>query len=533
MADKDPGYSAFIKAVAGDGTSPPDVRVLSGWLGASGEEGHVRLYLDSSLSTYVDIPGDAILYSEEIANSHPAGQRTVWVKSDADLKEGGSAITRAAKFLFGQVQQDFLGGVPSAPGAAQQAGAARQRPDAQATQLCLTYKPGCERTGITGDCESNLVPCGGPGPGRPFTQLSCSAIGACGSNVCAVAAARTDSMMGCFDAPRGPSMTDVCPQTQSGHQCHTNCCRISDFVQAQAQAAPTTQICITPTLANCITSHGCHATMFGCHPQTRFCNSAVDACPSSLGCTFACDPTIFQQQQQFVGAANKPVLLPGPGTSSLCITDNCQTPILKCTPASTPDPCATALPALCQPRVAVQQQPGMVTITCFTCFGCHGGDVAQNCVGQTFQTGHTCPCPPATGIQCQPVQTQQNCPPVSQHPPQCCFGQTFQTGIAGCNNYGAAQNCVGQTFQTGHTCPCPPATGVQCQPWATEQNCPPPSPPPRCCVGQTFHTGIQGCDNAQALASGPGWTCLGCNQGTHYPQCNSHVGVCATRPPCF
>src|SRR5215212_1141630 len=278
MADKDPGYSPFIKAVAGDGTSPPDVRVLTGWLGASGEEGYVRLYLDSSLSTYVDVPGDAILYSEEIPNSHPAGQRTVWVKRDADLKEGGSAITRAAKFLFGQVQQDFLGsagGVPSAPGASpQQVGAAAQRP--QPTHLCLTYKPGCERTGITGDCESNLNPCMGPGPGRPFTQLSCSAIGACGSNVCNVAAARTDSMMGCFDRP-------------------------------QAQAYPPSVICLAasgfcprPTLANCITRDiRCVASGINC-PTFGGCPSAVDACPSSLGCTFACnvDFTIFQQQPQ-------------------------------------------------------------------------------------------------------------------------------------------------------------------------------------------------------------------------------------------
>ncbi|HEX3581561.1 MAG TPA: hypothetical protein VH087_07340, partial [Thermoanaerobaculia bacterium] len=127
MAEKDPAYSPFVQAVAGDGSSAPEVRMLKGWLGPSGEEGHVRLYLDASLSTYVDIPRDAVLYSEEIPNSHPSGERTVWVKSGAEVKEGGSALARAAKFLTGSVQQDYVGG-GGAPG----------------TDVCLTYKPGCE-----------------------------------------------------------------------------------------------------------------------------------------------------------------------------------------------------------------------------------------------------------------------------------------------------------------------------------------------------------------------------------------------------
>ncbi len=388
MAEKKTSYSPFIEAVAGDGTSPPDVRVLTGWLGTSGEEGHARLYLDSGLGTFADIPSDAILYTEEIPNSHPAGARTVWVKQGAELKEGGSAISRAAKFLLGQVQQDFIGARAAA------GGALAQIPD---TRLCLTVKPGCEL-------------------------------------------------------------------------------------------------------------------------------SAVDACPSALGCTI--DTTIFRQPQFFAFRPRVPITQPGPGTSNLCATINCQTPVLAC-----PDPhpsvgsvCSTEVPALCPdprffragPRVPITQPgPGTsnlcVTINCqtpvFACPDPHPSvgrvcstevpalcpnllaGFAQACVGQTFQTGHTCPCPPATGQQCVPPPTL-GCPPVSQHPPQCCFGQTFQTGIQGC---GGEQACAGQTFQTGHSCACPPGL----------------------------------------FAVNAGWTSLGCNQQTHYPQCNSNVGVCATRPPCF
>lgn len=104
MADSS-GYSKFIEAVAGDGKTAPDVRVLGGWLGPAADDATVRLYLDSSLGVYLDIARDAVLYSEEVPNSHPAGASTMWVRSDAELREGGSALARAAKFLSGPVQQ--------------------------------------------------------------------------------------------------------------------------------------------------------------------------------------------------------------------------------------------------------------------------------------------------------------------------------------------------------------------------------------------------------------------------------------------
>lgn len=641
MADKDPGYSPFIQAVAGDGTSPPDVRVLSGWLGASGEEGFVRLYLDSSLSTYVDIPKDAILYSEEIPSSHPAGQRTVWVKSDAELKEGGSAITRAAKFLFGQVQQDFLGGgaqpapggEASAPGARPEAAAAAQ-PQALATPLCLTYRPGCERTGITGDCQSNLQPCITQTEMPPrcgFTRIPCSAIDACPTRLCpqqygqqqfgapvTALCPRTNlcprptlircqqsqfiqcqqTAIGCATAGACPSAVDACPsslgctfacnvdftifqQTPVLQQRQPQNFAVPQFDAQQQFAqqqfgAPATWICPAPTRVNCITTHNC-ATRFVC-PTLGGCPSAVDACPSSLGCTFACnvDFTVFQQtpvlqqtpvfqQPQFdanvfgggfVGAGPNVPITQTP--SALCITNNCQTPILACPNPSTVKACSTAVPALC-PNQPLQPR-------------------AAECVGQTFQTGASCPCSPQAAVASGPGWTCY-CPPQHTIYPQCPTGHTGCVTYP-CWDFAAAQNCVGQTFQTGHTCPCPPATGQQCVPPATQQNCPPPSPPPKCCVGQTFQTG-HSCPCPQAfgeqstefcptsggcggqaightapgwcgggggqhtghpcITGGPctgfaqnaGWTSLGCNPQTHYPQCNSSVGVCATRPPCF
>jgi hypothetical protein len=146
MADQKSDYSRFVQAVAGDGTTVPDVRMLRGWLGASGQEGRVRLYLDASLGTFVDVSRDAILYKEEVSNSHPAGAQTVWVKGDAQILEGGSALSRAARFLSGPVQQDFLGG--------------GQYPQ---TIACLTLKPGCEAPGRLPEGAQYQARVSGPG----------------------------------------------------------------------------------------------------------------------------------------------------------------------------------------------------------------------------------------------------------------------------------------------------------------------------------------------------------------------------------
>ena len=261
MADRESVYSPFVKAVAGDGTTPPDVRVLKGWLGASGEEGFVRLYLDLELSTYVDIPSDAVLYSEGVPDSHPAGERHVWVPRNAELKEGGSAIARASKFLFGEVQRDFLGGARQQQ--PQAGGAAVQIPE---TKLCLTFKPGCERTGFTGQCESSLNPCitVTEMPQRCLTRMpGCEHTGFTGN----------------CESSLNPCIT----VTEVSQRCLTRVpgCEPTGFT-GNCESSLNPCITVTEMPQRCLTRIPC---------------SAIDACPSSLGCTF--DTTIVQQQQRF------------------------------------------------------------------------------------------------------------------------------------------------------------------------------------------------------------------------------------------
>jgi hypothetical protein len=150
MADDKQKNADFIGHVVGDPKNPQETRMLTGWFGESGEEGYRRLYTDAELSNYVDIPDDAILHSESLKDVQPSGSVIVWIKSDAALKQGGSASSRAARFLQGQVQQDFASA--GAAGSLEKAGL-----------RCATQVPCGEPTGFTGEC-TNQPEVGGAWP---------------------------------------------------------------------------------------------------------------------------------------------------------------------------------------------------------------------------------------------------------------------------------------------------------------------------------------------------------------------------------
>jgi len=139
MADEKHKNADFIGHVVGDAKNPQETRMLTGWFGESGEDGYRRLYTDAELSSYIDIPDDAILYTEPLKDVQPLGGVIVWIKRDAALKQGGSAASRAARFLQGQVQQDFASA--GAPGSIEKAGL-----------RCVTEVPCGEPTGFTGQC---------------------------------------------------------------------------------------------------------------------------------------------------------------------------------------------------------------------------------------------------------------------------------------------------------------------------------------------------------------------------------------------
>src|ERR1700686_5588096 len=56
MANNDtPKHAGFVERVVSDAKNPPETRMLTGWLGESGEEGYKRVYTDAKRSASVRI----------------------------------------------------------------------------------------------------------------------------------------------------------------------------------------------------------------------------------------------------------------------------------------------------------------------------------------------------------------------------------------------------------------------------------------------------------------------------------------------
>src|SRR5215212_5276624 len=105
-------YDDFVRRIVQDPNEPPGVTLLSGYLGSSSEEGHVRLYLDEELCRYVEIPEKAIRHTQELPpEQSPLGGSLVWIDRDAEVLHGAAGSERRkATFLEGQIAHDYIGG---------------------------------------------------------------------------------------------------------------------------------------------------------------------------------------------------------------------------------------------------------------------------------------------------------------------------------------------------------------------------------------------------------------------------------------
>jgi len=119
MAEKksSAGGADFVAKIVKDPGAPPETVMLTGYLGASSEEGHTRLYFDPHLSNYVEIPNDAILHSQDAGPDQAGlGGSYVWIKRDAELTYGPAGSQRPkGKFLEGPIMQG-LGAAIAGPG---------------------------------------------------------------------------------------------------------------------------------------------------------------------------------------------------------------------------------------------------------------------------------------------------------------------------------------------------------------------------------------------------------------------------------
>lgn len=291
-----------------DPKNPPDLTLLQGWLGASSEERCRRLYLDPELTNSLEIPEDAIVHVQEIPrDTNPLGGEWVWVKADAAIKQGPGIERMYARFLRGQIQQDYAagayggGGMVGAPG-----------PGAGTTGVIA-----CQPIRTVFNCPTRTLWC------RPSVLTICPS----SPVICQVSAAYVCRTNIC------PSAVDACPSAPGGCDPWTiyqggtivqqpgfgggagGALGFDPGIAAGGVAGgmvgaggPVTYglICPPRTLTiNCPTRQIwcrpsvltiCVSQMVVCHQtvlQTFYCPSVVDACPSAPG---GCDPwTIYQQ----------------------------------------------------------------------------------------------------------------------------------------------------------------------------------------------------------------------------------------------
>jgi hypothetical protein len=120
-ANQGPGGEGarFVHDIVKDPAHVPDVMRLYGYLGASSEAHHERLYLTPDLSSYVEVPTEAILHRMAMPpEQDPHGGTVLWVRQGAALQQKTSAAATALAHYFAGAMQAAAAAGP-APGAAQ------------------------------------------------------------------------------------------------------------------------------------------------------------------------------------------------------------------------------------------------------------------------------------------------------------------------------------------------------------------------------------------------------------------------------
>src|SRR5690242_6416099 len=102
----------FIGKAVPDPANPQPLIRLTGYRGASSEAGHTRLYLDSNISSHVDIPDGDIVHELPVpVEADPLGAVTLWVKRNSKFNFQATKQQGGDSSMFGQ----FGMGMAAAP----------------------------------------------------------------------------------------------------------------------------------------------------------------------------------------------------------------------------------------------------------------------------------------------------------------------------------------------------------------------------------------------------------------------------------
>jgi hypothetical protein len=327
-----PGGADFVAQIVKDPANPPQTTLLSGYVGASSEAGHTRLYFDPGLTNYVEIPDDAILHHQDVDEPGGLGGTHLWVRRDAELISGPAGAQRQkGRFLEGPIMQANVGAAAAQPLAPRPISPAPLCPvnsvfncpspffcPSQAPLFCITFhfpqcptfQPHCSwfcpiPTTTPGVCPSVGIcpppsipecPAGG-GPGPFAAQAAVGAAGVSAACQASVHICPTPSaIQHCPSAPcpitlplcpteacppslaiACPQSVHICPTPSAVHQCPTlpQVCGIATQINCPTHApllCPVTPHCPPTPIVPCQT----HAPLL-C-PITPHCVSVLIPC---------------------------------------------------------------------------------------------------------------------------------------------------------------------------------------------------------------------------------------------------------------
>jgi len=320
-----PHMDDFVAKIVTDPKNPPNTLLLKGYIGASSEEGYIRLYLDTELSDYVEIPEAAILYSLEIPKEKsPIGGSYLWIQRDATVIHGPIvAERRSASFLEGRIMGNLGHGAPvpllntlSGPGCGTiidgctdvgpkcptSVGKTCPDPCTGSGPVCTQSGPNCQTLAGHAGCTSSGVHCptqaGNPsctqsGPSCPTKAGNATCVDpACTSNGpnCPTTPLYTCSGPNCPTTPDATCCGPTCPtfpaNTCSGPRCPTVSPNATCPAPACTQSGPNCQTLAgqagcTSSGIHCPTASG-HATCPAphCTVSGPLCTTKSDpACP--------------------------------------------------------------------------------------------------------------------------------------------------------------------------------------------------------------------------------------------------------------
>jgi hypothetical protein len=283
---------------------PPGTTVLHGYLGKSSTEGVWRLYLDPSLSEYVEIPEADIQHAETLPDTSGS---SIWVINTTSLKHVRTETQDVqAEFLGGDITDELLATSPA--GVVGGPGGPVPTPPISIAGPCLS-RVACPSTvkcpSVQVFCPSQVDAC----PTRfncPSVQAFCpSQVDACPTrfkcpSVQAFCPSQVDACPTRFNCP---SITDICPTK-------VNCPSITNICPTKVNCPSITNIC--PTKVNCPSITNICPSRFGpCVSTAIKCPSVTSVCPT-IGIT--CIPT------RFVACPTDPSSCPIPSETFVCPT---------------------------------------------------------------------------------------------------------------------------------------------------------------------------------------------------------------------